>query len=135
MNVSWKFSGCFMKVLMVFQGSFKVVSKNFKGVSSKEVFDEFAFEWISSQLPEQKEGLFFKNNEFLFRDTTLPPLLHLWLSHAFSGYIWLALSSIKYQGASRGRKELALLKMKILVAYLLPDPHKAPKLSQLFGIF
>ena len=49
----------------MFHGSFKAVSKMFKKVSRvfQECFNEvlfcnFVLVWISSQLPEQKEGLF-----------------------------------------------------------------------------
>ena len=55
-KVSHDFQGCFMifkEVSGVFQGSFK---KSFK------VFQkEFHVAWNSSQLPEQKEGLFLKH--------------------------------------------------------------------------
>ena len=45
-GVSWKFEGCFKEVSRLFQGSFNGVSK------------KFHVAWHSSQLPEQKEGLF-----------------------------------------------------------------------------
>ena len=55
MKVSWerKFHGCFKGVSRVFQRSFK---KTFKVFQKK-----FHVAWHSSQLPEQKEGLFFFN--------------------------------------------------------------------------
>ena len=52
----WKFQGCFMifkGVPRVFQRCFKEVSRNLLGC-----FKKFHVAWPSSQLPEQKEGLF-----------------------------------------------------------------------------
>ena len=53
MKVRRKIDACFEGVLRVFQGCFKGVSRVFQGVSKK-----FNVAWHSSQLPEQKEGLF-----------------------------------------------------------------------------
>ena len=71
MGVSRKFQGCFKKFSRMYQESFKEVSRvfhdfqgcflnvsrkfqeNFHGVSK-----QFHVSWHSSQLPEQKEGLF-----------------------------------------------------------------------------
>ena len=55
--VSRKFQGCFMifkGVPRVFQRFLRKFQENFQGVSKK-----FHVAWHSSQLPEQKEGLFF----------------------------------------------------------------------------
>ena len=54
MKVRRKIDACFEGVLRVFQGCFKGVSRVFQGVSKK-----FNVAWHSSQLPEQKEGLFY----------------------------------------------------------------------------
>ena len=65
MKVRRKIDACFEGVLRVFQGCFKGVSRVFQGVSKK-----FNVAWHSSQLPEQKEGLFlqlvFENKMRLF---------------------------------------------------------------------
>ena len=53
MKVRRKIDACFEGVLRVFQGCFKGVSRVFQGVSKK-----FNVAWHSSQLLEQKEGLF-----------------------------------------------------------------------------
>ena len=54
-----KFQGCFNKVSSLFQELFKKKFQGcFKNVSISFFFN-FVFARISSQLPEQKEGLFF----------------------------------------------------------------------------
>ena len=67
-GVSGKFQKCFKEVSRVFQGSFKGVSRKCQGCfmiflrSFTECSRCFKFffhvAWHSSQLPEQKEGLF-----------------------------------------------------------------------------
>ena len=56
------FQGFFMEVLRVFQGRLsgfpRNLSRRFKKVYEVS-FLTFVVAWISSQLPEQKEGLFF----------------------------------------------------------------------------
>ena len=49
-EVSRMFQGC----LMIFKGVSRVFQENFQGVAKK-----FHVAWHSSQLPDQKEGLFF----------------------------------------------------------------------------
>ena len=59
-KVSHDFQGCFMifkGVSVVFEGSFK---KSFKMFQKK-----FHVAWHSSQLPEQKEGLFDPKTDFI----------------------------------------------------------------------
>ena len=65
MKVRRKMDACFEGVLRVFQGCFKGVSRVFQGVSKK-----FNVAWHSSQLPEQKEGLFV----LFLSKITCPPL-------------------------------------------------------------
>ena len=65
-SVSRKFQGCLMKVSRIFQECFiifKGVSGVFQGSFKKtfKVFKKVHVSWHSSQLPEQKEGLFHKN--------------------------------------------------------------------------
>ena len=58
-EVSWIFQGCFMifkVVFRVFQGGFKKTLKVFQ--------KKFHVAWHSSQLPEQKEGLFSHFTQF-----------------------------------------------------------------------
>ena len=53
-----KFQGCLKKVSSVFQENFKKkVSMVFQEWFNEVLFCNFVFAWISSQLPEQKEGL------------------------------------------------------------------------------
>ena len=65
MKVRRKIDACFEGDLRVFQGCFKGVSRVFQGVSKK-----FNFALHSSQLPEQKEGLFYLGGS---RQACLPP--------------------------------------------------------------
>ena len=74
-GISIKIKGCFKRPLRVIQDNFKGIQKNFKGcikevsrmfkekkVSSFKGYSrmfQFNFAWHSSQLPDQKEGLFF----------------------------------------------------------------------------
>ena len=80
-DVARKFQGCFKEVWRVFQGSFKnvlrkcqgywkkvsnvfqeikkKVSRTFQECFNEVLFCNFVLARISSQLPEQKEGLFF----------------------------------------------------------------------------
>ena len=69
-----KFKRNFKKVLKVFQGNVKGVSKKFKRCFRKlsRVFQEslrvycnYVVAWHSSQLPEQKEGLFYQIPTFI----------------------------------------------------------------------
>ena len=71
----WKFQGCFMifkGVPRVFKRCFKgvprVFQRCFKKISRKlsGCFKKFHVAWHSSQLPEQKEGLFFWVKHFSF---------------------------------------------------------------------
>ena len=75
-GVSRNFQGCFKDVSRVFHESFNEAEVSrifhdfqecFKGVSRKKIFSVFKrsfVAWHSSQLPEQKEGLFFAENVF-----------------------------------------------------------------------
>ena len=60
-----KFKGCFkgvsrqfQRLLGKFQGNVEKVSSVFQENFNKVLFCNFVLAWISSQLPEQKEGLF-----------------------------------------------------------------------------
>ena len=66
------FEGSFKEVWRMFQRKCLCVSRKFEKKASKVLqecfnevlFDEFVVEWISSQLPEQKEGFFVIGQEF-----------------------------------------------------------------------
>ena len=66
MAFSWQFQRCFKEVSRVFKDSVKCVSRKFQ-IKFQEFssmfqwsFCNFIVAWISSQLPEQKEGLFIQ---------------------------------------------------------------------------
>ena len=67
--------GCFKGIKKKFKGCFKKISKKVSRVFlecfNEVLFRDFVVAWISSQLPEQKEGLFFYN---------LSPKLHMKMS-------------------------------------------------------
>ena len=60
-GTSSQFQKRFKQVSRVFEESIECVSKksNKKGCFNVVLFCNFVVAWISSQLPEQKEGLFF----------------------------------------------------------------------------
>ena len=63
--VSKKFGGSFKESVCVFQENLKKkASKVLQECFNEVLFDEFVVEWISSQLPEQKEGFFVIGQEF-----------------------------------------------------------------------
>ena len=57
--------GCFKGIKKKFKGCFKKISKKVSSVFlecfNEVLFYDFVVAWISSQLPEQKEGLFSSN--------------------------------------------------------------------------
>ena len=61
--VSKRFGGSFKESVSVFQENLKKASKVLQEYFNEVLFDEFVVAWISSQLPEQKEGLFIKLRE------------------------------------------------------------------------
>ena len=56
-----KLQGCLKKVSSVFQDNSKKVSLVFQECLNEVLFCDFVVAWISSQLPEKKEGLFSQN--------------------------------------------------------------------------
>ena len=60
------------KVLVCFKTIWKKASRVFQECFNEVLFDTFFVAWISSQLPEQKEGLFYLN----------PSLSHMLRQHA-----------------------------------------------------
>ena len=63
--VSKRFGGSFKESVSVFQENLKKVSKVLQEYFNEVLFDEFVVAWISSQLPEQKEGFFLKKKSIL----------------------------------------------------------------------
>ena len=82
-DIQWRFKGVqrefsdrFKDYLRKFQGYVKCqvcVQENFnekflvlQKCFNEVLFSNYVFTWISSQLPEQKEGLFFKSEQILW---------------------------------------------------------------------